>query len=241
MILILVSGCAIEKTANTESYGEKAYEGVDSAGKYQSPILLEEEKLTQGKKIQQHKKIAIIEFSGLISKAKAAEFDIKLKQLFLTGGVNEFIVYIDSGGGDSDAGLVIYNSIKSIPILVTTVNVGSVGSAAVWMFCAGKRRFAMPNTSFIIHGSSTQNATIDSDTQLEYFIETRKKFYELQRNIIESCSSMSSSLIDDYIKSSDNRYLTIYKAKEIGLIQKIGQPNLKKSEDISYEFYLFKD
>jgi ATP-dependent Clp protease protease subunit len=245
VILALVVGCASENQKNFEGVinrEEKPRMEQEGTGELQrKPTSGEEKEQTNLKKNSQQKITAILDFSGSITIPKSTEFNILLKKIFLDGNVDEIIIYINSDGGNSNAGLAIYNSIKSIPISVTTVNTGVVGSAAVWMYCGGNSRYAMPNTNFSIHGSTINDADINSDIQLEYYIKLHKKFYEFQRNVLKSCSSMSKSMIDEYIRSSENRYLTVYDAKDFGITQKIGSPELKVGEKFIYHLYTLKD
>jgi ATP-dependent Clp protease protease subunit len=58
---------------------------------------------------------------------------------------------MNSGGGALDDGLSLHNMLKSIPLKVTTVNMGFIASIAILPFLAGETRLAVPNSSFHFH------------------------------------------------------------------------------------------
>lgn len=57
-----------------------------------------------------------------------------------------------SSGGDVDAGIALYNFLKSLPVKVVMHNIGSINSIANVVFLAGKERYASKHTSFLFHG-----------------------------------------------------------------------------------------
>jgi ATP-dependent protease ClpP protease subunit len=54
-------------------------------------------------------------------------------------------------GGNMTAGFALYYFLKSLPLPLTTWNVGSVESVGVPIFLAGQKRYACPGTRFLIH------------------------------------------------------------------------------------------
>jgi len=66
-------------------------------------------------------------------------------------GTRKFILLMSSGGGDVLSGFMVYNYLKGLPIELTTFNVGNVDSAASVIYCAGSKRYAVPEARFIIH------------------------------------------------------------------------------------------
>ncbi len=69
----------------------------------------------------------------------------------LNEGVERFIILISSPGGDVASGLTGYNFLKGIPAEVITHNIGSADSIATVLFCAGHKRFCVPNARFLLH------------------------------------------------------------------------------------------
>lgn len=59
-----------------------------------------------------------------------------------------------SNGGSVDAGVVFYNFLRSLPVTVITHNIGVIDSIANVIFLAGKKRYAVPHSTFLLHGVS---------------------------------------------------------------------------------------
>jgi ATP-dependent Clp protease, protease subunit len=66
-------------------------------------------------------------------------------------GVRRFVLLLSSQGGDVLSGLMAYNYLKGLQIDLTTVNVGQVDSSAGIIFCAGSKRYSVPDARFLIH------------------------------------------------------------------------------------------
>ncbi len=64
-----------------------------------------------------------------------------------------FSLLISSPGGDIASGITAYNYLCGLRVETETYNIGRVDSIAVVLFCAGKRRFAFPQTGFLIHST----------------------------------------------------------------------------------------
>jgi ATP-dependent protease ClpP protease subunit len=70
----------------------------------------------------------------------------------IKAGATELGFLISSPGGDVFHGLSAFNFLKGIPIKVTTHNFGSADSIGVVLFCAGEKRFSVPQARFLLHG-----------------------------------------------------------------------------------------
>src|SRR5574344_586455 len=98
---------------------------------------------------------------------------LKTRQILMSGEVNEDLaekivrqlliveadndkpiyLYIDSPGGDVDAGFAIFDTIRCMNAPVYTVGLGLVGSAAALILLASpeKPRIALPNSRYVSH------------------------------------------------------------------------------------------
>ena len=98
---------------------------------------------------------------------------IKTRQIILSGEINKPLaekvvrqllvleadsaepirVYIDSPGGDADAGFAIFDMIRFVGAPVYTIGLGLVASAGSIILLAApeERRFALPNSHYLIH------------------------------------------------------------------------------------------
>lgn len=70
----------------------------------------------------------------------------------LMQGFNDLHLVLSTLGGRVAEGLTIYNVLRSLPINVTTYNVGSVNSIGNVVFLAGDKRYAAKSSSFMFHG-----------------------------------------------------------------------------------------
>lgn len=66
--------------------------------------------------------------------------------------VEEFYFLLSSNGGHVDAGITLYNHLRSIPQKIIMHNMGSIDSIATVVFMAGEERYAQPNSTFLFHG-----------------------------------------------------------------------------------------
>jgi ATP-dependent protease ClpP protease subunit len=69
----------------------------------------------------------------------------------LQNGASEIELHISTEGGNMTAGFALYFFLKSLPIPLTTHNVGSIESIGVPIFLAGQKRYACPGTRFLVH------------------------------------------------------------------------------------------
>jgi ATP-dependent Clp protease, protease subunit len=96
---------------------------------------------------------------------------------------NDVYLMIVSGGGNVFEGLNIAAFIKTLPISVTTHNIGMIDSIANLIFAAGSPRYATQNASFLFHG-----VTMNYEKQM--FIESQlEEQYKSVRRSRESIAA----------------------------------------------------
>lgn len=102
--------------------------------------------------MQKMLKTRTILLSGEINKALAEKV---IKQLLLleADGDDPIKVFIDSPGGDANAGYAIFDMIRFVKPLVYTIGMGLVASAGALILLAApkERRLAFANSSYMIH------------------------------------------------------------------------------------------
>ena len=69
----------------------------------------------------------------------------------LQSGATEIELHMSTEGGNMTAGFALYFFLKSLPLPLTTHNVGSIESVGVVIFLAGGKRYACPGTRFLVH------------------------------------------------------------------------------------------
>ena len=108
-------------------------------------------------------KTTVIRFYAPVNEITIAQLlntvDGKLKQ-----GTKRFVLLISSPGGSVFAGLTAYHYLKGIPAEIITHNFGTADSIATVIFCAGVKRYAVPQGRFLLHGVA---ANLPPNTQLQ--------------------------------------------------------------------------
>jgi ATP-dependent protease ClpP protease subunit len=64
----------------------------------------------------------------------------------------ELYFLFSSNGGSVDAGITLYNFLRSLPVDITMHNMGSIDSIATVIFLAGNKRYACEHSAFLFHG-----------------------------------------------------------------------------------------
>lgn len=100
-------------------------------------------------------KTGIINIIGGIGAYDDASLTNIMNQIASVGNVDEYLVVINSGGGEVMEGFAIYNYLLSLGKPITTRGNGIVGSIATLIFLAGNKRQLYPNTQFLIHNPFT--------------------------------------------------------------------------------------
>jgi ATP-dependent Clp protease protease subunit len=156
--------------------------------------------------------------SGEINKELAEKIARQL--LILEADSDEPIrLFIDSPGGDADAGYAIFDMIRFINAPVITIGMGLIASAASIVLLAApkERRFGMPNSRYLIHQpmSGMQGVT----TEIEIHAQELEK---MRVKINEMIAAETGKSVEDVAKDTDRDYwLDAEKKKKYGLISKI--------------------
>lgn len=107
-------------------------------------------------------------------------------------------IYIDSLGGDLDAGFSIISSIKTSTTPVYTYNIGRAWSYAFFILVCGHRRFGVQNSTYLFHEGSCGNLQ-DAHKYLNH-----AQFYARQlkglRKIVLDNTQITEQEYDDHIK-----------------------------------------
>ncbi|HKW92246.1 MAG TPA: ATP-dependent Clp protease proteolytic subunit [Methylomirabilota bacterium] len=93
-------------------------------------------------------------------------------------------LYINSPGGDTSAGLAIYDTMQYVKSDVRTLCVGMAASAAAVLLAAGApgKRYALPHARVMIHqpwGQVGQGQAVDIGIQAREFLRTKQVIEEI--------------------------------------------------------------
>ncbi len=131
----------------------------------------------------------------------------------------EIKVFINSPGGDADAGFAIYDMMKFIKPKVKNICAGVAASAAVIILLGAdkKNRVSLPNSRILIHQPSTGVHGTASDIQIEAseILKCREK---INRMISDETNRDFEKVEND---TKRNYWMSAEEAVEYGLISKI--------------------
>lgn len=171
---------------------------------------------------------AIVNFVGKVTLKKTNELTSYIHKQ-MNEGVTDFIININSSGGDSDAGISAFQYLKQLPISITTYNTGNVQSSAALLYCSGTKRYALPHSFFMLHGSSTIHPQGMSFMEIEALSKLSKIHRQAFVDIFKTCSSVTISQLERYFSSADLQYFTAVEAQEMGVVQEISAPEFVKA------------
>jgi ATP-dependent Clp protease, protease subunit len=135
-------------------------------------------------------------------------------------------LYINSPGGETSAGLAIYDTVQYVKPPVRTLCVGLAASAAALLLAAGApgKRHALPNARIMIHqpwGQIGQGQAVDLGIQAREFLRTKRLMEEiLARHTGQSVDRIHQDTDRDY-------YMDPEEARAYGMIDAICTPRAK--------------
>ncbi len=157
--------------------------------------------------------------SGEVNKDLA---DKIVKQLLLLEADDEkktIYMYIDSPGGDVDAGFAIFDMIRFIKAPVVLIGMGLIASAAVLILLAveSKNRVGLPNSRYLIHQPSGGMKGVATD------IEIHAKEIEKTRAAINKIIAEQTGKPEGQVSVDTDRdyWLSADEAVSYGLISRI--------------------
>lgn len=97
-------------------------------------------------------KTVYISYYDSINEQKAKALMQVCAQIITQDQPTQLYFLFSSVGGSVDAGVALYNYIRSLPVPVVMHNSGSIDSIANVVFLAADERYAAPTSSFLFHG-----------------------------------------------------------------------------------------
>jgi len=189
------------------------------------PLLQEEENQEEEKKkepdfglFERSLKTRNILLSGEVNKTLAERV---IRQLILLEAENAepIRVFIDSPGGDADAGYAIFDMMRFVKPQVTTIGMGLVASAgAIIMLAAPKeRRLGLPNSHYLIHQPLSGMRGVATEIEIH-----ARELDRLRRRINKLIADETGQPLEKVEKDTDRDYwMGAEEAQSYGLIARI--------------------
>lgn len=141
-------------------------------------------------------------------------------------GDDDIKMFINSPGGDADAGFAIYDMMRFVKPKIKTICAGVAASAAVIILLGAKKenRFSLPNARVLIHQPSTGIHGTAADIQIEAceILKCREKINRLIS--VETGQSLEKVESD----TKRNFWMSAEEALKYGLVSKI----IQSSDDL---------
>ena len=156
--------------------------------------------------------------SGEINKDSADKF---IKDLLVLEAENQdpIKVFINSPGGDVDAGFAIYDMVRFVSCPVIMIGMGLVASAASLVLLAvpAERRVALPNSSYLIHQPLSEMKGNATDIEI-HALQLEKVKAKLNSIISEATGTDLETVAAD---TDRDHWLNAEEARSYGLVSRI--------------------
>jgi ATP-dependent Clp protease protease subunit len=156
--------------------------------------------------------------AGEVNKALAEKI---VKQLILleADGDDPIKVFIDSPGGDADAGFAIFDMIRFVKPKVRTIGMGLVASAAAIILLAGEKelRVGLPNSHYLIHQPLSGMRGVATEIEIH-----AKELDRIRGKINKLIAEKTGQSLEKVEKDTDRDYwMNAEEAQGYGLISRI--------------------
>lgn len=156
--------------------------------------------------------------SGQINKTLTEKV---IKQLILleADGDDPVKIFIDSPGGDADAGFAVFDMIRFIKPPVYTIGMGLVASAAAIILLAAKKenRIGLPNSHYLIHQPLSGIRGVATEIEIH-----ARELDKIRKKIDSLISEETGQALEKVTQDTDRDYwLNAEEAREYGLISRV--------------------
>jgi ATP-dependent Clp protease protease subunit len=197
---------------------------IDSLGHRISPVHLQEEEEEEHRSeedsrfLERMLKTRTVLLSGEINKPLAER---AVRQLLLLEAESDdpIKVFIDSPGGDADAGFAVLDMLRFVKPKVYTIGMGLVASAGALILLAAPKenRLGMPNSHYLIHQPLSGMRGVATDIEIH-----AREIEKMRARINELISKETGTPIKKVEQDTDRDFwMTSDEALDYGLISKI--------------------
>ena len=159
--------------------------------------------------------------AGEINKELSEKIVRQLLLMESLSATKPIYIYIDSPGGDADAGFAIFDMIRFIKAPVYTIGMGLVASAAsiILLAASKERRFGMPNSHYLIHQPLSGIKGVATEIEI-HAKELEKMRVKINKLIAEETGTDEKKVAKD---TDRDCWLNAKESVEYGLISKIAK------------------
>ena len=128
-------------------------------------------------------------------------------------------VFIDSPGGDADAGYAIFDTIRFVAPEVYTVGIGLVASAGALILLAGDKdkRLAFPNSHYLIHQPLSGIRGVATEIEIH-----AREIEKMRHRINTLISEETGKAFEQVEKDTDRDYwMNAPEAVDYGLVSRV--------------------
>jgi ATP-dependent Clp protease protease subunit len=192
----------------------------------QRPLLQEQEEENQEEKKKEPEfglmervlKTRNILLSGEINKSLAERV---IRQLILLEAESEepIRLFLDTPGGDADAGYAIFDMMRFVKPKVLTIGMGLVASAGAIILLAvpRERRLGLPNSHYLIHQPMSGMRGVATEIEIH-----ARELDRLRRRINKLIAEETGQPLEKVEKDTDRDYwMSAEEAQGYGLISRI--------------------
>jgi ATP-dependent Clp protease, protease subunit len=170
--------------------------------------------------------------TGPIDMALAGQICSQLLLLEAEDPDEAITLYVNSPGGEVDAGFAIYDTMQALTCDVATVCYGLAASMAQFVLCGGAagRRAAQPHARILMHQphGSVQGRAIDIEIQAQQFEFLRQRMAEL---IAHHSGQDVERILADFDR---DRWFTAQEAQGYGLVDHVlAGPGPRRAEALA--------
>ena len=158
---------------------------------------------------------------GEITSESACEFIQELMYLKSQDDKKMIRIYVNSPGGQVDAGLMIYDALKGLDMEYEIYCIGLAASMAAIILAAGQkgRRFILPHSKVMIHEPLMNGGVGGSATSIQ---KTAESIMEVKRNTVRLLAADTGKTIRQVEKAiSFDNFMNAKEAVDFGICDKI--------------------
>lgn len=161
----------------------------------------------------------IIFLTGPIEPQMASIICAQLLFLESEAPEKDIFLYINSPGGEVDAGMAIYDTMQYIKCPVNTLCVGQAASMGAMILSGGQKgkRFSLPHSTVMIHQplGGVQGQASDIEIRAKEILRTRERMNNLLAN-------NTGQKVSDIEKAVDrDNFMTAQEALKFGIIDEV--------------------